>query len=172
MALRKEALDAAGGIQVNRIGSDFNLGKRIALAGYQVELSSLVLDSDTGNETLRSLWEREVRWARTIRYNRGPIYYTQLFCFGSVLVLPLLVFSGGAWWSVWLSVLCVLSYLTQITLSLVLIGGITLSHWAWITPFRVVLNMAVWIAGGVGNTVRWRGRSLRISQDGIITVHK
>ena len=71
-----------------------NLGKRITEAGYQVELSHYILESDTGKETLWDVITREVRWARTIRFNRGFQYYGMVICFGLVYSLLLLLMSG------------------------------------------------------------------------------
>jgi ceramide glucosyltransferase len=94
IATRKSTLTDFGGLQLNRIGSDYNLGKRAAQAGYQVKLSHWVLESDTGNESILQLFQRELRWSRTIRFNRGAIYYTVIFCYGTVFCIPLMMLSG------------------------------------------------------------------------------
>jgi ceramide glucosyltransferase len=100
MAMRRDTLAAAGGLHMNRIGSDFNLGRRVARIGYGIELSREVLESDTGSESVAAVFRRELRWARTIRFNRGPLYYAMIFCYGTVFSLALLLVSGPVPWAI------------------------------------------------------------------------
>jgi ceramide glucosyltransferase len=169
MVVTREALLKAGGIVCNRIGSDYNLGKRIAEAGYQVELSDYVLESDTGRESIAELYRRELRWNRTIRFNRGAIYYGQVFCFGLVYCLLLLIVTGFASWAIGLTLLTVLVRYGQATISTVGMNAPRLRRWFWLLPLRDLLSFVVWVAGGYGRTIYWRGRKLRIQTDGIIT---
>jgi len=69
-------------------------------------------------------------------------------------------------WAVILCGFCLLSRFAQIALSFWLIGGYGLARWAWLLPMRDILNFSVWLAGGFGRLVQWRGRCLVISQDG------
>lgn len=108
MATRKSILDSIGGLHLSRIGSDYNLGKRTALSGYQVKLSPYILESDTGFEGIDSVFQRELRWARTIRYNRGSVYYAMIFCYGSWFSLPLIILSNFSGWAIALGVVALL----------------------------------------------------------------
>jgi ceramide glucosyltransferase len=168
MALTAEALKAAGGLVYNRIGSDYNLGIRVDRAGYRVALSDYVLESDTGNESLRNLWQRELRWARTIRFNRGAVYYGQIFCFGTVWALLLLLLSGFASWAIGLAVITFVMRYVQALSAIRLMEATRLHRWFWLLPLRDLFSFAIWISGGYGRTIFWRGRRLRISGDGVI----
>lgn len=168
IATRKTTLENFGGLQLNRIGSDYNLGKRAAAAGYRVELSHLVLESDTGQETLQELFQRELRWSRTIRFNRGAIYYSMIFCYGTVLCLPLLVLSKFAFWAIALTVLTYGIRYGQAAIAAIAIDSPNLLRWFWALPIRDLLSFVVWIMGGFGNEAYWRGRRLRIEGDGLI----
>lgn len=169
MAVQQTALKAAGGLVYNRIGSDYNLGKRIAGAGYRVELSRYVLESDTGNEPISAVFKRELRWARTIRFNKGPIYYAQIFCFGTVFCLPLLVLANFTPWSVGLTIFTFLLRYLQAQQAMVMMDAPQLRRWIWLLPLRDGMSFVIWLMGGYGRTVFWRGRKLRIYGDGIIT---
>jgi ceramide glucosyltransferase len=172
IATRKSTLADFGGLHFNRIGSDYNLGKRAAQAGYRVVLSHYVLNSDTGKETIRQVWQRELRWARSIRFNRGAQYYTMAFCYGIAYYLPLLLLSGFADWAI---AVCLINLAIRYAQALVVIRSINcpgLNRWLWTLPLRDLLSFAVWIIGGFGQRVYWRGRYLRIDGDGLLTEEK
>lgn len=168
IATRRKTLEGFGGLQLNRIGSDYNLGKRAAQAGYKVELSHLVLESDTGRETVWDLFQRELRWSRTIRFNRGAIYYTMIFCYGTVLCLPLLLVSQFAPWAIVLTVATVLIRYLQSAIAAISIDSPDLLKWFWALPLRDFLSLTVWAIGAFGREAYWRGRRLRIEGDGLI----
>jgi ceramide glucosyltransferase len=169
VAVTRSALDAAGGIVCNRIGADYNLGKRVAAAGYRIELSHYVLESDTGQESIGQLYERELRWARTIRFNKGPIYYAQIFCFGPVFCLLLLGLTGFAAWAIGLTIVTFLVRYVQAAIATHYMDAPKLRRWFWALPLRDGLSFVVWLVGSYGRTIYWRGRKLRIRGDGIIT---
>lgn len=168
IAMRHSTLVDAGGLQVNRIGSDYNLGKRMAAAGYRVELSHYLLESDTGNERLGELIRREVRWARTIRFNRGAIYYAQIFCFGTVISLVLVLVSGFANWAIALACLVLVLRYGQALMATRLMQCEGLGRWLWLLPLRDGLSFWVWLLGAFGDRVTWRGRKLQIYSDGLL----
>jgi len=169
IATRRDALTQYGGLHLNRIGSDYNIGKRAAQAGYIVELSPYVLESDTGTETIREVYQRELRWARTIRFNRGVQYYSMIFCYGSVFCLPLLLISKFATWTIALTGACWLTRYVQVRVSMRAMNAPNLRRWLWALPLRDGLSFLIWLAGSYGQKVFWRGRSLRVYQDGLIT---
>ncbi len=168
IALRKTTLMSFGGLHLNRIGSDHNLGKRAAKAGYKVELSQLVLESDTGKERIDDLFQRELRWSRTIRFNKGAIYYSMIFCYGTVFCLPLLLASGFSAWAIALSIFTYVVRYTQSLFAIFSMNCPNLLRWLWALPFRDGLSFVIWAVGGIGREAYWRGRRLRIEGDGLI----
>lgn len=168
MATRKSTLATFGGLHMNRIGSDYNLGKRAAQAGYQVVFSHYLPEWDTGHESVRQIYERELRWARTIRFNRGPIYYTVAFCYGTVYCLPLLLLSGFAGWAVAMSLATLFIRYAQVLVCIYSMNCSKLLPWLWVIPLRDLLSFIVWAVGAFGQRVYWRGRQLRIEGDGLI----
>lgn len=168
MATRRCALQEFGGLHLNRIGSDYNLGKRAAIAGYRVELSHLVLESDTGREGLLSLFRRELRWARTIRFNRGWQYYGMVFCYGTVYGMGLLLVSGFAPWAIALTFLTAAVRYAQVMITIRRLHCPGLIRWLWSVPLRDGLSCVIWVMGAFGSTVTWRGRRLRIIGDGVL----
>lgn len=169
IATRRDVLDRCGGLALNRIGSDYNLGKRAAAAGYRVELSPYILESDTGQEGVGEVFQRELRWARTIRFNRGPQYYTMIFCYGTVCCFLLLLLSGFAPWALGLALVTVTLRLVQVWIALAAMDCWGLLPWLWALPLRDGLSLLVWVAGAFGQRVYWRGRQLRVEGDGLIS---
>ncbi|GFE70285.1 glycosyltransferase [Chroococcus sp. FPU101] len=168
LVTRASTLADAGGLQFNRIGSDYNLGKRITEAGYQIELSHYILESDTGSDRLWEIIIREVRWARTIRFNRGRQYYGMVICFGTVYSLLLLLMAGGSQWAIALALLTWLIRYFQVLVILICVNAPKLTPWLWSLPLRDFLSLGIWLWGAFGQQVFWRGRYLQIEGDGII----
>jgi ceramide glucosyltransferase len=169
IATRRATLAEYGGLLFNRIGSDYNIGKRAAEAGYRVELSSYVLDARTGAESVGEVFRREIRWARTIRFNRGPQYYTILFCYGTIFCPPLLFVSGFVPWAIALVGVAIALRLAQIAVCIYYLKAFGLLKWLWVLPLREMLNPVIWAIGAFGRRVFWRGRWLRVEGDGLIS---
>ncbi|MEG3438776.1 glycosyltransferase [Pannus brasiliensis CCIBt3594] len=169
IATRRSTLADYGGLHFNRIGSDYNIGKRAAEAGYRVELSPYVLDARTGSEGIGEVFRRELRWARTIRFNRGAQYYTIIFCHGIVFGLPLLLVSGFASWAIGLVGVAIVVRFAQVLISIYYLKAFGLLKWLWALPIRDLLSPIVWFAGAFGQRVYWRGRWLRVEGDGLIS---
>lgn len=168
IATTREALTQYGGLQLNRIGSDYNIGKRCAQAGWRVELPPVVLESDTGAEGFGNLVKRELRWARTIRFNRGPQYYTMAFCYGTVYALLLLPLTGGAPWAIAVAIATWGLRYGQAIACVRSLRAPGLLRWLWLLPVRDGLSFGVWLLGCFGSHVYWRGRRLKIEADGLI----
>ncbi len=169
MVMTRSVLEAAGGIVYNRIGSDYNLGLRVVRSGGKIALSRYILESDTGNEPIRRVYERELRWARTIRFNRGAIYYSQIVCFGTVYSLVLLALTGFAPWAVALALGTWGLRYGQGAIAAQSMGATGLLRWFWLLPLRDGLSFVIWVIGGFGRRIVWRDRSLRVEGDGIIS---
>ncbi|MEN9229093.1 MAG: glycosyltransferase [Gloeomargarita sp. HHBFW_bins_205] len=168
IATRKEVIRAWGGLEqvVNRIGSDFHMGRLARAAGYRVEMSPYVLDNCCGRESVGQVLQRELRWARTIRVNRGWPYYGLGATFGLVYGGLLLLVSGGAGWSLALVLGMYLLRLGQAVAAIQVFRCPSLYRWLWVLPLRDVLSFGVWLAGAVGRRVYWRGRWLAIQPGG------
>lgn len=169
IATRKSVLADFGGLQsvVNRIGSDYHIGKMAAAASYRVELSEYVLENDCGRETVQHVFQRELRWARTIRWNRGLQYYGLGCSYGTVYCIPLLLLSGQSW----VVSICLTSLVVRAVQALVAIhrlGCPNLLQWLWALPIRDLMSFAIWVAGTFGQSIHWRGRQLQVGTNGIL----
>lgn len=69
IALKRETLIRIGGFEalVDYLADDFQMGKRVADLGLQVQLSPCVVDTVLGRRNFGESWARRLRWARTVR---------------------------------------------------------------------------------------------------------
>jgi ceramide glucosyltransferase len=171
IATRKSVLEKIGGLQsvVNRLGSDYHIGNMVVDAGYRVELSQYIVETDAGRESFQQLLQRELRWARTSRWNRGLLYYGYMYVYGTVYCIPLLLLSGADRWAV---VVCLTTIAVRVIQALVCIYSMRcpkLVRWLWALPIRDLMSFVIWLAGTFGQTIHWRGRRLRIGAGGLLT---
>jgi ceramide glucosyltransferase len=134
--------------------------------GLEIHLSDYVVQSVSGAASLRTVWEREVRWCRCIRVSCPPKYPGLLLTMTTPMALVFLAASGfGA--SGWIALASCLAFRWLIAW---LIAGYTgdqesRTHLA-LVPIRDILSALVWCAGAVGRGVSWRGERFVLSRDG------
>lgn len=170
IATRKSVLAKFGGLQriVNRIGSDYHIGQMASAAGYRVELSQYILDNTSDRETFQQVFQREWRWARTIRLNRGYQYYGLGFGYGSVYCLLLLLLSGFQPWALILAIVTISMRVIQALIAIYSIRCPNLLQWLWVLPLRDLMSFVIWVAGAFGQSIYWRGRWLQVEAGGIL----
>lgn len=168
MALRRADLVALGGFAAvaDYLADDYQIGVRVAELGRSVQLSRYVVVSFLGTTTFREQWDREVRWARCSRVSRPLEYPGLLFSFSTPLALALVLVSGGsalAWRMLVISVF--LRWLVAW-----LVSGCTedqeTRRWLIWLPVRDMLSSLVWLVGGLGRRVAWRGEEFIVEHDG------
>jgi ceramide glucosyltransferase len=170
IVLRRSVLEKFGGLEpvLNRIGSDFHLGRLTVEAGYQVELATYLLRNDCGQETPQTVFQRELRWSRTIRWNRGTQYYGLLFTHGTLYSLLLMLVTGFEPWAIGLWGLSWGGRLLQGLSLLSLLNLPYLKRWLWIFPLRDLMTFWIWLQGAYGQEIFWRGRWLKVSNQGLL----
>lgn len=171
IATRQSVLSKIGGLRsiANRIGSDYHIGKRAADAGFRVELSDYVLENPCGRETIWQVFQRELRWARTIRLNRGWQYYGLVGSYGTVYCLVLLLFSG---FQPWVVAICLGTWALRVIQAGLAVRSLdcpNLYRWLWALPLRDGISFMIWVSSLFGQSVQWRGRRLRVEAGGTLT---
>ncbi len=171
IATRKSVMEQVGGLLtvVNRMGSDYHIGNLVADAGYRIELSQYILETDVGQESFRVLLQRELRWNRTSRWQRGLLYYGYVYVFGTVYCIPLLLLSGAARWAVIVCFVTIAVRTVQALVAIYSMGSPKLLRWLWAVPIRDLMSFVCWVAGCFGQTIYWRGRRLLIGVGGTLT---
>ena len=106
MVFRAETLRRIGGFPAlaDYLADDYQLGKHIAALGYSIALAPEVVQTDLGAESWADTWQRQVRWARTIRVSRPSGYYGYVVTHATLWAL--MAFAGG-WWRVGIAALAI-----------------------------------------------------------------
>ena len=104
LAVRREALEKAGGLLplVDHLADDYELGARVAQAGYRVELSAEVVETDVPAYGWRGFFDHQLRWLRTVRDARPWGYAGLIFTHGLGWALLNVLASGLSPVSLWL----------------------------------------------------------------------
>lgn len=171
LAFRKAALAAAGGLEplVEFLADDYELGKRIAQAGYAVRLCGETVETTVPAYGLRGFWDHQMRWARSTRDSRKLGYLGLGVTYAVPWALMTVVASGAALWSFTLLVLALLVRVTvALTVGVGLLRDDQVIRDLWLLPVRDVFGLIFWAWSFAGDTVVWRGEEFRL-KDGRIS---
>jgi ceramide glucosyltransferase len=170
MAFRATTLQQIGGFETIApyLADDYQLGRHISQLGYRIRFASPVVETNLGAGTWAQVWRHQLRWSRTIRVSRPSGYYGYAITHATLWALVAL--AAGAWRA------------AAAALAIRMIAGIWIGGGAlqdrntlryfWMIPLRDLFGFAVWIAGLFGDTVVWRGQTLRLRRDGrIVSAH-
>ena len=174
VALRRDALDAIGGIRTTAdyYSDDYVLGNKIWVAGYRVIFSHHVIYHVlTPRPFLRTLGD-QLRWMKSTRHSRpwGHIGTGLTFAmpFG-VLGLISAVALGHSGLGL---TLFAAAFFNRVIQSVV-VGGWLLRdpralRFCWLYPLRDLQGFAVWVASFMSHRFYWRGETYRFTSEGRI----
>lgn len=174
VALRRDALDAIGGIEstAGYYSDDYVLGNKIWAAGYKVIFSHYVIHHVlTPRSFVRTLGD-QLRWMKSTRHSRpwGHI--------GSGLTFSMPFGILGFLSALWLGrpglglALLAFSYLNRVTQS-IFVGWWLLKdsralRLCWLYPLRDLQGFLVWAASFMSHNFYWRGEMYRFTDEGRI----
>jgi ceramide glucosyltransferase len=174
VALKRAALDSFGGFRAVRdlLADDFYLGKFASDHGWKVKLSDELVTLTFEEKSLSAVWNRQLRWARTVRCVR-PVSIGTIFCHASFWALLLVVASRFSALS--LGVLGAVVGL-RIATSMAIIRRVLkmpeLTRDAWMVPLKDLMAAAIWVVSLAGKEVVWAGQRFRIQRDGTMRAIK
>lgn len=167
MALSRGTLERIGGLEplLPLLADDHALGEAVRRAGLAVVVSPVIPVHVMQEKTLASLWQHELRWARTVRMlNPGGfagLAFTHPLAWA---LLALLLAPGG------LSLLVLaLALAARLALAQGVDQALGIStgwrRWAWL-PLRDVLSAAIWLVALWPGSVVWGAHRYRLGSDG------
>lgn len=167
LATTRAVLAETGGLEslVEYLADDYEMGVRIADAGYRVELSEEVVETSVPDYTLQGFVDHQLRWARSTRDSR-KLGYVGL---GITFCLPWAIFaciaSGFALWSF---TLLSLALLARVAVALSVGVGVLRDQQVlrdlWLLPLRDFLAFGFWLWSFAGDTVVWRGEQFHLHE--------
>lgn len=164
LCFRADDLKAIGGFEAiaDYIADDYQLASRIVHSGKPAHLSTYVVDTSLGDGGWRTVWEHQIRWARTIRSSKGAGFA------GLVLTHAGLWAAVAAVLRFWPAAvaLVLLRVLAALASGWLVIGLKRTPLWAALSPVWDVYAFAVWAVSYTSREVRWRDRKLTIERGG------
>ena len=160
LAVRCEALEKSGGLLalVDHLADDYELGARVARAGYRVALSAEVVETAIPGYGWRGFADHQLRWLRTVRGARPAGYAGLIFTHGLGWALLNVVASGLSPVSLWLLGMSFFLRLAMaMTVGAEVLGDRQVLATLWLLPLRDLVAMGLWVAGFAGHTIVWRG---------------
>ena len=158
IATTKEWLAKMGGFEAiaDALADDYELGHRIAKAGGEVVLSREAVWTMYPAQTLRSFWEHQVRWARTVRLCRPLSYIGLLFTQGLPGALLAALVAPAKWIAgIFLLAYVILRFAMAWTVGVWGVGDEVLRRMIWLVPLRDAIHFVVWLASFGSNHIRW-----------------
>jgi ceramide glucosyltransferase len=140
------------------LADDYEIGNRVDRAGGKVLLSREAVWTMYPAQTLKSFWEHQVRWARTVRLVRPASFFGLVVTHG----LPWCVLAAAVAPTALIGAGFVAAYLVLRLLMAWVVGvwGVrdeVLREKLWLVPVRDAIHFAVWLAGFASNRVKWGG---------------
>lgn len=169
LAFRRETIERLGGFRSLRefVGDDYLLGARIAASGLRVEVSSVPVVTRTGpNDGPRRVWDRQLRWSRTIRKQRPAGHAGLAVSFATVWCGLALLAQPASLWPI--AALALAARLAAAVASTRIVGSSEAVRSLWLVPLADVAAFAVWVFSYFGNEVQWAGRRIRLGAGGRI----
>ncbi|MBO0910327.1 MAG: glycosyltransferase [Acidobacteria bacterium] len=174
VALRRDSLDAIGGIRATRdyYSDDYVLGNKIWAAGYRVVFSHHFIHHVLTPRTfLRTLGD-QLRWMKSTRHSRpwGHIGAGLTFSmpYGLIGFFSALALKRPATGMVFLAAAFLNRVIQSITVGWWLLGDRRALGFSWLYPLRDLEGFAVWVASFLSHTFYWRGEIYRFTEDGKI----
>jgi ceramide glucosyltransferase len=160
LAMSRTALDAIGGLRplVDYLADDFELGFRIANAGYKVVLADVVVETHLPAYHFPGFLAHQLRWARSMRDSRRAGYVGLLFTFALPWAIFAVFFAPLSWWS-WttLAAAAALRAAVAIKIGIGIVHDRALWRRLWLLPLRDLVALWIWCASFASNKVHWRG---------------
>jgi ceramide glucosyltransferase len=174
VALRRDSLDAIGGIQstADYYSDDYVLGSKIWEVGYKVTFSHhFIYHVLTPRTFLRTLGD-QLRWMKSTRHSRPKGHFGTGLTFAMPFgVLGLISACALGHTGVGLAFL-VAAYLNRLIQSVVVGGWLLRDPRAlklcWLYPLRDLQGFGVWVASYLSRDFFWRGENYRFTRGGRI----
>jgi ceramide glucosyltransferase len=170
IALRRETLERIGGFSRLRdeLADDHRIGAEIRALRLAVILSPYIVEARVSEPSFTSLWQHELRWARTVRAV-APAGFAGSILAHPVAIAALCAVATG--FGLTSCALLVISFVLRCVTAQVIAGALRVPPpKPWLLPVRDALSFAVFVASFFGRTVFWRDQLFRVDASGGMSV--
>jgi ceramide glucosyltransferase len=173
IAVTRSALAEIGGFEAlaDSAADDHELGRRIAAAGYRVELTPYAVETLCSSGGARDFFSHHLRWGVVIRHSRPWGYAGMLITQGLTWSMAAAALAPSR-----LAAIGYLSIPLAARLAMAFTFGarglkdpLLRRRW-WLIPFRDALGFFIWVASLFANRVSWRESKFYVRQGRLIPV--
>ena len=169
MALSRQALAAGGGLAAlaDFLADDYQLGWRVAQAGYRVRVLPYVVETSNPRMGFKEYLGHQLRWARTYRVCRPRGYLAYGITHALIYSLALFLASGWAPWALGLlgATLAIRATLAAFSERRALQGSLPWFFFP-LLPLKDFLSGIIWLLSFLANRVTWGRRAYRLTREG------
>src|SRR6185437_6559704 len=172
MMFRKSVFEKEVGWQAisSYIAEDYEAGHRLHVAGHKIRTTTVPIEQYIGEYSLRDFWSRHVRWGR-IRKMQAPLPFCIEYLIGAIAsgVMGAAVFSHFFHFPAPLFfAIHLLAWFACDSLVLSRLGQKMNVSTALVWLIRELMHLPLWIHIGLGNSILWRGRRIRLARGGVV----
>jgi len=172
MAIRRDALEAAGGFEplAEYCADDYVLGREVAESGRQVVMSQHVIDHVVINRSFAGSMRHQIRWMKSTRFSRCAGHAGTGLTFAMPFGMLGCIAAGALHhWTLGINLLAA-AYLNRVVLSVAAGWAVVRDRrallMAWLYPVRDLMGFAFWCASYWGRGIVWRGDWYRLEARG------
>jgi ceramide glucosyltransferase len=171
LAVSRTALEAIGGLAplAEYLADDYQLGARIAAAGFRVELCDEIVETAVPAWSFSGYLHHQLRWARAMRDSRRWGYIGLVFSFGLAWAFLNLIASGL---SLPAFALFTLALLFRVSLALGvgvgILGDRQVLRDLWLLLPRDLIALALWAWSYAADTVAWRDERFLLTKGKLV----
>jgi len=173
LAVSRTALAGAGGLEplVDYLADDYEIGVRIARAGYRVELCGETVETTVPAYDFRGFWDHQLRWARSTRDSRrwGYVGLGITYCIPWA-VLNCIAYGFALWSFTLLSMVVLARVSVALTVGVGVLRDEQVLRDIWLLPLRDFFGLAFWAWSFASHTVVWRGEHFELTNGRIARV--
>lgn len=178
IALRKDSIGKIGGYAAVReyLSNDFVVGNFIYKAGFQVVLSSHVVDHVSPRMSFYRMWERQLRWAMGTRYSRPKGHLGTGLTFAVPFGILGLIAGLSLGHPVWGVALFVAALLNRVIQSWIVGWGAARDSVArkaaLVYPLRDLHGFIIWCASYLSRRSLWRDNNYELLKGGRLVARR
>lgn len=167
LAVSRSALESIGGLAslADCLADDYQLGARIAAAGFRVELAQDIVETSVSDWSFSGYLHHQLRWARTMRDSRPAGFAGLVFSLPLAWAILNLIASG---FSLVAFAVFSLALLFRVSLALGVGVGILEDRQVlrdlWLLPLRDLLALVVWAWSYASDTIVWSGERFHLKK--------
>lgn len=168
MALSRRALEASGGFGplADFLADDYQLGRRVAAAGFQVKILPYVVETHNPGMNLKGYLAHQLRWARTYRVCRPKGYLAYGITHALFYSLALVWAAGAAPWALGLAAATLALREILATVARYYLGGEPAGGNFLLLPLKDLLAFGLWALSFLGDRVTWGNKTYRVTPEG------